>query len=95
MKGKGALIITILFVSLLSVAPSCNGGVAISGSFYSHDYVLAQGEQISSNDIYVVAFNKADKRVRVDVEYEAPEFIDVGLSSESCFLILMKGFISR
>ncbi|MEA1863762.1 MAG: hypothetical protein U9N46_00960 [Euryarchaeota archaeon] len=86
MKGKSALIITVLFVSIMSVVPSCSGGVAISGSFYSHDYVLAQGEQISSNDIYVVAFNKADKRVRVDVEYEAPEFIDVGLSSESCFL---------
>ena len=86
MKEKNVLIITILLVSMLSVVPSCSGGVAISGSFYSHDYVLAQGEQIASDDIYVVAFNKADKRVRVDVEYEAPEFIDVGLSSESCFL---------
>jgi uncharacterized membrane protein len=65
---------------------TCSGGVAISGSFYAHDYVLAQGEEISSKDIYIVVFNKADKRVLVDVEYEAPEFIEVGLSTKSCFL---------
>ena len=64
----------------------CSAGVAISGSFYSHDYVLAQGEQISSKDIYVVVYNKDDKRVRVDMEYEAPEFLEVHLSSESSLI---------
>jgi len=65
---------------------TCSGGVAISGSFYAHDYELAQGEEISSNDIYIVVFNKVDERVSVDLEYEAPEFIEVGLSTKSCFL---------
>jgi len=75
-----------VFLFALLVVPPCSGGVAISGSFYAHDYVLAQGEEISSKDIYIVAFNKEDKRVRVDVEYEAPEFIEVGLSTNSSLL---------
>jgi len=81
------LTISFLFlVALIVAVPTCSGGVAISGTFYAHDYVLAQGEEISSKDIYVVVFNKEDKRVRVDIEYEAPEFIEVKLSSKSCFL---------
>jgi len=73
-------------VCLFTLVPSCNAGVAISGSFYAHDYVLTQGEDISSRDLYVYVFNKEDKRVCVDVEYESPEFIEVGLSTRSCSL---------
>jgi hypothetical protein len=74
------LIATLIFI------PACSAKVAISGSFYSHNYVLAQGEQISSKDIYVVIYNREDKRVRIDMEYEAPEFIEVNLSLKSCFI---------
>ncbi len=76
----------LVLVCLFTLVPSGNAGVAISGSFYAHDYELAQGEEISSKDIYIVVFNKADERVCVDVEYESPEFIEVGLSTRSCFL---------
>jgi len=88
-KPVRVLVVLFLFLVALIVAvavPACRGGVAISGSFYAHDYVLAQGEEISSKDIYIVAFNKEDKRVRVDMEYESPEFIEVNLSSKGCFL---------
>jgi hypothetical protein len=78
--------VTLFLFALIAAVPPSSGGVAISGSFYAHDYVLAQGEEISSKDIYVVIFNKEDKRVRVDVEYEAPEFIEVGLSTNSSLL---------
>ena len=73
-------------VCLFTLVPSCIAGVAISGSFYAHDYELAQGEEISSKDVYIVVFNKEDKRVCINIEYEAPEFIEVGLSTKSCFL---------
>lgn len=79
-------ILALVFLFALMAVQTCSGGVAISGSFYAHDYVLAQGEEISSKDIYIVAFNKADKRVRVDMEYESPEFIEINLSSKGCFL---------
>lgn len=85
-KGKSVWILALIFLSALMAIPPCSGGVAISGSFYAHDYVLAQGEEISSKDIYIVAFNKEDKRVRVDMEYEAPEFIEVNLSTNSSLL---------
>ncbi len=75
-----------LFLFMMITVHTCSGGIAISGSFYAHDYVLTQGEEISSKDIYIVAFNKEEKRVRVDIEYEAPEFIEVNLSSKGCFL---------
>jgi hypothetical protein len=84
-KGSGWIVALIFLLALIAV-PTCSAGVAISGSFYAHDYVLAQGEEISSKDIYIVVFNKEDKRVRVDVEYEAPEFIEVSLSSNSSLL---------
>ncbi|TFH39860.1 MAG: hypothetical protein E4G94_10510 [ANME-2 cluster archaeon] len=70
-------IVTILLSILLTVPPS-NADVVILGSFYSHNYVLTQGEEISSKDIYVLAFNNYEKKVWVDMEYEAPEFIEVG-----------------
>ncbi len=85
-KRNSAWILALVFLFALIAVQTCSGGIAISGSFYAHDYVLAQGEEISSKDVYIVAFNKEDKRVRVDMEYEAPEFIEVNLSSKGCFL---------
>jgi hypothetical protein len=85
-KWESTWILAMVFLFALMVVQTCSGGIAISGSFYAHDYVLAQGEEISSKDLYIVAFNKEDKRVRVDLEYESPEFIEVNLSSKGCFL---------
>jgi LPXTG-motif cell wall-anchored protein len=85
-KSKSVWIVALVLLLALTAVQTCSAGVAISGSFYANDYALGQGEEISSKDIYVVVFNKEDKRVRVDVEYEAPEFITVGLSPNSSLL---------
>lgn len=70
----------------MAIIPCSATKVAISGGFYSHNYVLPQGESIKGEDMYVVVFNKMDRPVLVNVTYEAPEFIKVNLSSTGYYL---------
>jgi LPXTG-motif cell wall-anchored protein len=84
LKIRSRELIIIVLLSIL--VPSSSAGVAISGSFYSHNYVLALGEEISGKDIYVVAFNTGENKVWVDMEYEAPEFIEVEMSPNSSLI---------
>ncbi|MCW3129298.1 MAG: hypothetical protein N2V75_04260 [Methanophagales archaeon] len=79
-------ILPLFLIALIVAVPACSGGAAISGSFSAHDYVLAQGEEISSRDIYVVAFNNMDVYACLDMKYEAPESIVVNLSPQKSLL---------
>ncbi len=87
-KGKNAwklAFLTVIFSFMLAI-PLSSGGVAISGSFSAHDYVLAQGEEVSSRDIYVVAFNNMDTYACLDMKYEAPDCIEVSLLPQKSLL---------
>ena len=47
---KSVRTFALLFLFAMILVQMCTGGVAISGSFYVHDYVLVPGEEISSKD---------------------------------------------
>ena len=85
-NSKSGWLFALICIFALMAVSTCSGGAAISGSFYVHDYILAQGEEISSKDIYVVAFNTEDKYVCLDMEYESPEFILVTLTPPKSLL---------
>jgi hypothetical protein len=82
-RSSSTWILALVCLFAVIAVPTCSGGVAISGSFYAHDYVLAQGEEVSSRDIYVVAFNKMDTYACLDMEYE------VGMGNESSEAIVV------
>jgi hypothetical protein len=80
---KSTWILALVCLFALMAVQTCSGGVAISGSFYAHDYVLAQGEEVSSRDIYVVAFNKMDTYACLEMDYE------VGMGNETSEAIVV------
>lgn len=86
-KLKLVLLGILLVIALTIAITPCNATrVAISGEFYRYTYVLAQGESIKGENMYVIVFNMMDKPVFVNVTYEAPECIKVNLSSTGYLL---------
>ncbi|WP_048098223.1 COG1470 family protein [Archaeoglobus sulfaticallidus] len=79
-------IMYLLILLCLLIFPCSALKVAISGSFYSHHYVIAQGENIKGEDVSVVVFNKMNRSVYINLSYVAPEFIKVNFSTTGYFL---------
>lgn len=61
--------------------------IAITGSFYKYEYVLAPNTTISGKDIYVAIFNTADKPINVSLGYEAPDFIEIIFSQQNATIL--------
>ncbi len=85
---KSGWILALICICIFALVQQGTVSAAISGSFYAQDYVLAQGEEISSRDIYVVAFNKGDTCVCIDMEYEVQM---AGEASDSIVVNLTPG----
>ncbi len=67
-------------------AESPTPSIAVSGSFYKYEYVLAPNTSIEGKDIYIAVFNKADVPINVSLGYEAPDFIKIEFSKENITL---------
>ncbi len=85
------LLIIAVFVSLtslsISYAESESSRIAITGSFYKYEYVLAPNTTIEGRDIYIAVINTASKPVNVSLGYEAPDFIEIIFSHRNVTLL--------
>ncbi|MCX7912054.1 MAG: hypothetical protein N2506_03725 [Dehalococcoidales bacterium] len=81
LKAAGIAAIVLLLVPGIFPAPvHAQGGVAISGSFYHHHFMMLPGETFTTPDVYVIIFNHYEEEIRVRMTTIAPEGVEVRLA---------------
>ncbi len=83
------LLLVIMLYYSISYAETSAPRIAVTGSFYKYEYVLAPNTTIEGRDIYIAIFNTANKPINVSLGYEAPDFIKIIFSQRN--LTIMPG----
>jgi len=82
------LLLLFLLASLLVPAVvQAQGGLAISGSFYTQAFEIPQGSSVSGPSIYVVVFNNGAEELKVRMTSQAPLGVDISLSHSEFTLL--------
>ncbi len=81
------VILTITSSPLISHTESELSKIAITGSFYKYEYILAPNTTIEGKDIYIAIINTANKPINVSLGYEAPDFIEIIFSHQNVTLL--------
>lgn len=77
------LLLSILIAMALAPQPAqAGGGIAMSGTFYSQDFEIPQGVEVSNESIYVVLFNESDTEFTVHLSATTPKEVELSFSEQ-------------
>ena len=83
---RGALVALLpILLILIAMAPQpvqAGGGIAMAGTFYSQDFEIPQGIEVSNESIYVVVFNESDSEFTVHLTTTTPKEVELSLSEQ-------------
>ena len=84
---RGMLLVPLLLSILLAMALSphpiqAGGGIAMSGTFYSQDFEIPQGVEVSNESIYVVLFNQSETEFTVHLTATTPKEVELSFSEQ-------------
>ena len=83
---RRALLALLPLLSVLMVLPPqpalAGGGIAMSGTFYSQDFEIPQGVEVSNESIYVVVFNQSDTEFTVHLTATTPKEVELSFSEQ-------------
>lgn len=84
---RGMLLVPLLLSISIAMALSphpiqAGGGIAMSGTFYSQDFEIPQGVEVSNESIYVVLFNEGDTEMTVHLTATTLKEVELSFSEQ-------------